>query len=532
MRSPFNDFAAVWIGKSQNIAIGGVSSFITSASILANYLIINPSDIFNFRIVGDTVFADILINYEIGATALTFENNNLIRYFDQARGGISTGFTRYFANSSVFYVTSKTTGRVSSDEMYENSDLKYAFFENADTLRGFRCFAGLTDTRIYIGNLSILDRIVGSANSPFLGCTNVKVYMPPTAPAITGQGTQFERIDILNTTTPDSISDLQITETGGTFVRLDGLGIANAEFYELWIVKNGVYEFIGEIQDSGDKFYLTNLEENTNYSIKIATCDQYWNGSGFFEDASKQAFSNVINVTTLSLPALFQNAVAYYKLDETSGDAIDIVNGYNGTLFGGVTQGVAGKIGNAYRFTSGRLEIPETFDFIQNTLVFTISFWIKINDLNARQIIAATGAATADKGFNIAFENGVGAGNKALRFVALKGVSGEPVISKITSDNVINDSNYHLVSILGVGNDVEIYVDNVEASYNTTSTFATPFTSLSSGTSTALNTKIGVLNTSNVLPLNADLDEFQINNTTYTAAERSDLYNNGNGITI
>jgi hypothetical protein len=30
--------------------------------------------------------------------------------------------------------------------------------------------------------------------------------------------------------------------------------------------------------------------------------------------------------------AMFENAVAYYRLDETTGDAIDLVNGYNGIL--------------------------------------------------------------------------------------------------------------------------------------------------------------------------------------------------------
>jgi hypothetical protein len=36
--------------------------------------------------------------------------------------------------------------------------------------------------------------------------------------------------------------------------------------------------------------------------------------------------------------AMFGNAVAYYRLDETTGEAIDLVNGYNGTLNGNISR--------------------------------------------------------------------------------------------------------------------------------------------------------------------------------------------------
>jgi hypothetical protein len=36
--------------------------------------------------------------------------------------------------------------------------------------------------------------------------------------------------------------------------------------------------------------------------------------------------------------AMFGNAVAYYRFDETTGDAIDLVNAYNGTLNGAVSR--------------------------------------------------------------------------------------------------------------------------------------------------------------------------------------------------
>lgn len=376
-------------GLPSSIAIGGAATLIPNAATLAQYLTITTASIRNFRIVGDTVLANIINTYEIGATASTFENDTNIRYFNQGIGGISTGFTRYFANSSVFYLTSRTEGRVSSDEMYEDSALKYAFFENGDTLRGYKCFAGLENAKIYLGNLQFLEAIVGASNAPFRDCNNVDVYMPSSAPFIPNQGSDFNRINILNTTTPSAIDDLNAIQTGGTYIELDFTDIPAADFYEVWEFKNSVWEFIGEIKPTTK--YLTSLEENTNYQFRLATCDQYWNGSGFFEDAAKQALSDTINVTTGTTPAIYQNVSTYLKLDETSGDAIDVVNGHNFIPSGGVTQGVTGKIGNAYSFDGidGQLEAPLSIydDYDSNNFVF--SCWFQTNNNTQGQTIVS-----------------------------------------------------------------------------------------------------------------------------------------------
>jgi hypothetical protein len=57
---------------------------------------------------------------------------------------------------------------------------------------------------------------------------------------------------------------------------------------------------------------------------------------------------------------MFGNAVAYYRLDETTGDAIDLVNGYNGTLNGSIVRN-----GEYYTFSENReyINIPDEDDF-------------------------------------------------------------------------------------------------------------------------------------------------------------------------
>ena len=57
---------------------------------------------------------------------------------------------------------------------------------------------------------------------------------------------------------------------------------------------------------------------------------------------------------------MFDNAVAYYRLDETTGDAIDLVNGYNGTL-----NGSLGRNGEYYSFNAREdyVEFADEDDF-------------------------------------------------------------------------------------------------------------------------------------------------------------------------
>jgi hypothetical protein len=57
---------------------------------------------------------------------------------------------------------------------------------------------------------------------------------------------------------------------------------------------------------------------------------------------------------------MFNNAVAYYRLDETTGDAVDLVNAYNGTLNGAISRN-----GEYYTFNPENeyVEIADEDDF-------------------------------------------------------------------------------------------------------------------------------------------------------------------------
>ena len=87
-----------------------------------------------------------------------------------------------------------------------------------------------------------------------------------------------------------------------------------------------------------------------------------------------------------SVDPMFGNAVAYYRFDEITGDAIDLVNGYNGTL-----NGVIGRNGEYYTFSfeNQYVDIGDEDDFSftdgnGNNTDFVIKTEVVFNDFNSR----------------------------------------------------------------------------------------------------------------------------------------------------
>ena len=74
--------------------------------------------------------------------------------------------------------------------------------------------------------------------------------------------------------------------------------------------------------------------------------------------------------------AIIDNLISYWKLDESSGDAIDIHSSNDGTIYG-ATQNVAGKINTAYSFDGNDYVDCGNDVSLQPTSEITISCWIK-----------------------------------------------------------------------------------------------------------------------------------------------------------
>ncbi len=83
---------------------------------------------------------------------------------------------------------------------------------------------------------------------------------------------------------------------------------------------------------------------------------------------------------TASLNINIQN---FYKLNRTSGDALDAVSGFNGNIVGGVEQGIPGLINNSYKFTIGTeyVNVGPAFgsNLGNNVDDFSISLWFNLS---------------------------------------------------------------------------------------------------------------------------------------------------------
>jgi len=93
------------------------------------------------------------------------------------------------------------------------------------------------------------------------------------------------------------------------------------------------------------------------------------------ETYKKVRILNPYRHTAPSTGAPTTGLVADYNFNETSGDLIDSVNGYNGTLFGSIARD-----GSKYTFNGSNtyIEIPDNDDFSFNDSVGDVPFTIRV----------------------------------------------------------------------------------------------------------------------------------------------------------
>lgn len=127
-----------------------------------------------------------------------------------------------------------------------------------------------------------------------------------------------------------------------------------------------------------------NRQDSSKRFIDItATADT---GFYYYDPPNFRRFSTTPAVLFNSLASGLSN---YWKLDETSGNALDATGNRTTASQGNLTQNVTGKIGKAYTFngTNSQINIPR----FMNGNVFSISAWIKTS--SATNQIIVTGSA-------------------------------------------------------------------------------------------------------------------------------------------
>jgi len=212
--------------------------------------------------------------------------------------------------------------------------------------------------------------------------------------------------------------------------------------------------------------------------------------------------------------SILNNDIMYYfRLNETTGDVIEEINGNNGTNQG-ATRGVEGIIDNAFYFNNAESDEVDGITDIMNWMDnFTLSYWYK----------------TSGSGDFVAFSTNVQSGT---------GV-------KIEDTSTSNDNQWHHFVAVHIGHGADnftVYVDGVEKA---SGIYGDYVGCLNSG---VFSGKAGIVPRGGCSTGDGDihlgrisglpgqfflgrLDEIGIWNRTLSSSEISDLYNSGSGIT-
>ena len=220
--------------------------------------------------------------------------------------------------------------------------------------------------------------------------------------------------------------------------------------------------------------------------------------------------------------ALADNLIAYWTLDEASGNAIDAHGSNDLTETSGTIDAASGKVGGARDFEAGDtewFEIADNTDLSTGDIDFTFACWVRAETLASFPCIAQkgwSGLASADREWVLYYNT------TSSRFVMEKG-AGTAAVS-------VTASNFGAAST-ATGYFVVIYHDSVNDIIGISVNAGTPNTT---STSTGVNNgnRAFVLGASTVgqsLYWDGVIDEAGFWKRVLTSDERTELYNIGNG---
>jgi hypothetical protein len=309
-----------------------------------------------------------------------------------------------------------------------------------------------------------------------------------------GNGTPYT----VNNTTFSSVNDLSVDEQYATGVKLTFTPPTSdyaIDRYELTV--DGVLELTFNTVDDA---ILGNLTPNTTYNnVSIVAFDIYGNAN---------SSSNVISFTTSTTASLPTSGLqAYYKF-ESSGSVLDSHGANDGTNYGATT--VVGKNGNGYSYDGADDYSIIPSSYFSGDVSWSMSMWLNINGLKASRSGILVIRPQNTGGMHILLNsNGtllIGRWNGGATTVT-------PPISTLFNLTVTFDKP---------SRELKIYIDG---------TF-TKSTTLTGSQLFSFNGDIIIGDgVSSELNYDGIIDELPIYNRALNAAEVSEIYNEGNGLT-
>lgn len=212
---------------------------------------------------------------------------------------------------------------------------------------------------------------------------------------------------------------------------------------------------------------------------------------------------------------------AYYKLDETSGNRVDVsVNGRDMTD-NNTVGATTGKVNGAAAFLTANSEYLSRASFLDNPTNMSAAFWVKsATDATYAFITKSNDVVNNDDAGWAIYASSV---NNFARAFFVTDVSNNLKYQGATS---LIDDAWHFVVVSKSGTTITIYVDN-----GTDEAVDAGSAGTLGSTSNAHAVVIGAQAVPN-LYFNGALDEIGLWSKALSAQERTDLYNAGNGQTM
>jgi MSHA biogenesis protein MshQ len=314
------------------------------------------------------------------------------------------------------------------------------------------------------------------------------------------------------------------------YVTLTKSGTGSTGLFKLYI--NGTLDNTGTINNLSNISYdlkMGRLGDSTNYSYGMnGRCDEIgvWNRELTSIEVTELYNSGV--GLPYPLKTLRDNLVEYWKLDETSGNAIGLIN--STTLNNSNVTFVPGKINNGASFNGTSNDLTGYNSLLQMSYNLSFNLWFKTSTSDGSLLIQK---ASSSGGW---FAYGAEIKSNKLHF-KVKDSTAFPSFTEFDVSGSYNDGNWHMVTFtLDSSGFITVYVDgSVSAStslygnsiyYQCTGSYA-PF---SIGNSTYYSG--GACDTYNTIEarLLGIVDEVGIWNKVLNPTEVTQLYNSSAGL--
>ena len=204
---------------------------------------------------------------------------------------------------------------------------------------------------------------------------------------------------------------------------------------------------------------------------------------------------------------------SYWKMDESSGNAVDVVGGFNGTNTS-VTYS-AGKINNGANFNGSTSKLDLSTTAFAPTTAISFSCWVNCTSYTSRQALFVKSDGVSNATSVFVFEVGNASGKATMSLFSGSNIS-------TTSTSSLTTSVWtHLVFTYD-GTNMNIYING---SLDKTTAGSITMNSITQGTA------LGYFGSLAALQLNGSLDECAFwSNYALTSTEVTELYNGGTGL--